>query len=240
MIASASPAAVRGSLDPPDATSGRVGVGLKGEDYTILSTIHSAKGQEWRIVRVLNVVDGCIPSDRDHQHAGGDRGRASASLLVSGRQIRAARMLAGLTQADLARAAGCHPRSVRYWENKGSNPPTNVASTLDSIEQALNRHGVIPFSTPTPGVRCSNYVAMTRAKTELDLIVPQRFFTHQQTKLGDRHVYASRSRFVPDTILGSFDNRNLNWRDQTDSSIKVVRKVGSSVDVAASLMRMWQ
>jgi transcriptional regulator with XRE-family HTH domain len=65
-------------------------------------------------------------------------------------------MLAGLTQADLARAAGCHPRSVRYWENKGSNPPTNVASTLDCIEQALNRHGVIPFSTPTPGVRCSN------------------------------------------------------------------------------------
>jgi transcriptional regulator with XRE-family HTH domain len=80
------------------------------------------------------------------------------SNIVSGRQIRAARMLAGLTQADLARAAGCHPRSVRYWENKGSNPPTNVASTLDSIEQALNRHGVIPFSTPTPGVRCSNSI----------------------------------------------------------------------------------
>jgi DNA-binding XRE family transcriptional regulator len=75
------------------------------------------------------------------------------SNIVSGRQIRAARMLAGLTQAELARAAGCHPRSVRYWENKGSNPPTNVASTLDSIEQALNQHGVIPFSTPTPGVR---------------------------------------------------------------------------------------
>jgi DNA-binding transcriptional MerR regulator len=46
-------------------------------------------------------------------------------------------MLAGLTQAELARAAGCHPRSVRYWEGKGSNPPTNVESTLDSIEQAL-------------------------------------------------------------------------------------------------------
>jgi transcriptional regulator with XRE-family HTH domain len=60
------------------------------------------------------------------------------SNIVSGRQIRAARMLAGLTQADLARAAGCHPRSVRYWENKGSNPPTNVASTLESIEQALS------------------------------------------------------------------------------------------------------
>jgi DNA-binding XRE family transcriptional regulator len=75
------------------------------------------------------------------------------SNIVSGRQIRAARMLAGLTQADLARAAGCHPRSVRYWEGKGNNPPTNVVSTLDSIEQALIGYGVILFSTPTPGVR---------------------------------------------------------------------------------------
>src|SRR5262245_13126609 len=39
----------------------------------------------------------------------------------AGEKSPAARMLAGLTQADLARAAGCHPRSVRYWENKGSN-----------------------------------------------------------------------------------------------------------------------
>ena len=75
------------------------------------------------------------------------------SNIVSGRQIRAARILAGLTQADLARAIQCHPRSVRYWEHKGNSPPTNVASTLHDIEQALNRHGVVPFSTPTPGVR---------------------------------------------------------------------------------------
>jgi transcriptional regulator with XRE-family HTH domain len=75
------------------------------------------------------------------------------SNIVSGRQIRAARMLAGLTQAELAREAGCHPRSVRYYESKGSNPPTNVVSTLDSLELALNRHGVIAFSTPTAGVR---------------------------------------------------------------------------------------
>jgi transcriptional regulator with XRE-family HTH domain len=73
--------------------------------------------------------------------------------IVSGRQIRAARVLAGLTQAELAREAGCHPRSVRYWESKDADAPTNVASTLDSIEQALIRYGVIAFSTPTPGVR---------------------------------------------------------------------------------------
>ena len=35
----------------------------RDEDYLILSTIHSAKGQEWKRVFVLNCVDGCIPSD---------------------------------------------------------------------------------------------------------------------------------------------------------------------------------
>ena len=51
------------TLDPPDATSAQAGVPLKDEDYVILSTIHSAKGQEWRSVHLLNAVDGCIPSD---------------------------------------------------------------------------------------------------------------------------------------------------------------------------------
>ena len=51
------------TLDPPDATSDLAGVPLLDEDYLSLSTIHSAKGQEWKSVFVLNVVDGCIPSD---------------------------------------------------------------------------------------------------------------------------------------------------------------------------------
>jgi superfamily I DNA/RNA helicase len=51
------------TLDPPDATSDQAGVPLLDEDYLILSTIHSAKGQEWKSVYVLNMVDGCVPSD---------------------------------------------------------------------------------------------------------------------------------------------------------------------------------
>jgi len=51
------------TLDPPSATSDGAGVPLLDEDYLILSTIHSAKGQEWKTVFVLNCVDGCIPSD---------------------------------------------------------------------------------------------------------------------------------------------------------------------------------
>jgi DNA helicase-2/ATP-dependent DNA helicase PcrA len=51
------------TLDPPEASGDEAGVPLLDEDYLILSTIHSAKGREWRAVYVLHVVDGCIPSD---------------------------------------------------------------------------------------------------------------------------------------------------------------------------------
>jgi len=49
------------------------------------------------------------------------------------------------------------------------------------------------------------YVAMTRAKEQLQLIVPQRFYVHQQTGLGDRHVYGSRTRFIPESLLPLFE-----------------------------------
>jgi hypothetical protein len=49
------------------------------------------------------------------------------------------------------------------------------------------------------------YVAMTRAKDDLHLIVPQRFFTYGQSAQGARHVYASRTRFIPEGLLDLFD-----------------------------------
>jgi DNA helicase II / ATP-dependent DNA helicase PcrA len=51
------------TLDPPSLTSDQSGMASKDEDYVILSTIHSAKGQEWDIVYVLNVADGNFPSE---------------------------------------------------------------------------------------------------------------------------------------------------------------------------------
>ncbi len=50
-------------IDPPQASGDHAGPPHLDEDYLILSTIHSAKGQEWDSVHLLNVVDGCIPSD---------------------------------------------------------------------------------------------------------------------------------------------------------------------------------
>src|SRR5204863_56624 len=45
------------ALDPPSATSDLSGAPYLDEDYLILSTVHSAKGQEWDAVHVLNVTD---------------------------------------------------------------------------------------------------------------------------------------------------------------------------------------
>lgn len=119
------------TLDPPDATSGEAGVPLRDEDYLILSTIHSAKGQEWKAVYLLNAVDGCLPSD-----------------LATG-------------------------------------------STREIEEE-----------------RRLLYVAMTRAKDHLQIVVPQRFFTSQQAQFGDRHVYAGRTRFIPAGILNLFEMKS--------------------------------
>jgi DNA helicase II / ATP-dependent DNA helicase PcrA len=51
------------TLDPPAVTSDQSGAASKDEDYVVLSTIHSAKGQEWDFVYVLNVADGNFPSE---------------------------------------------------------------------------------------------------------------------------------------------------------------------------------
>ena len=51
------------TLDPPSAASDQAGDPLLDEDYLILSTVHSAKGQEWDAVFMLNVTDGSFPSE---------------------------------------------------------------------------------------------------------------------------------------------------------------------------------
>ena len=148
------------TLDPPDATSDQAGVPLLDEDYLILSTIHSAKGQEWKSVYVLNVVDGCMPSD-----------------------------LGAGTSAE-----------------------------LEEERRLL-------------------YVAMTRAKDELHLIVPQRFFTHGQPAQGDRHVYASRTRFIPDRLLTLFER--TGW--PAFAANQTARHVGPPrIDVGARMRGMWR
>jgi DNA helicase-2/ATP-dependent DNA helicase PcrA len=50
-------------LDPPASSSDLAGPGSMDEDWLVLSTVHSAKGLEWRSVHVLSLYDGNFPSD---------------------------------------------------------------------------------------------------------------------------------------------------------------------------------
>jgi DNA helicase II / ATP-dependent DNA helicase PcrA len=132
------------------------------EDYLILSTIHSAKGQEWRSVFMLNVVDGCIPSDLG----------------------------------------------------------TGTTAEIEEERRLL-------------------YVAMTRARDELHLVVPQRLFTHGQNAYGDRHVYAARTRFIQDGLLGLFER--TAWPAAT-MELAGAQPPSQSVrfDVGARMRSMWR
>ena len=147
------------TLDPPNATSDEAGVPLLDEDYLILSTIHSAKGQEWKSVFVLNAIDGCIPSDLS----------------------------------------------------------TGSTAQIEEERRLL-------------------YVAMTRAKDHLHLIMPQRFFAHQQKGNGDRHMYTSRTRFIPASILDRFES--CTWPKAPATTLTVNAR-SEPIDVAARLRRMW-
>ena len=81
------------------------------------------------------------------------------SNIITGRQLRAARILAGLTQRQLAQAVGVHERAARYWELKENKAPTSTPSILEEIEAVLRNHGVIVFASPTPGARLATSTA---------------------------------------------------------------------------------
>jgi DNA helicase-2/ATP-dependent DNA helicase PcrA len=51
------------TLDPPVSTSDLAGPGSVDEDWLVLSTVHSAKGGEWRVVHLIHASDGLFPAD---------------------------------------------------------------------------------------------------------------------------------------------------------------------------------
>jgi DNA helicase-2/ATP-dependent DNA helicase PcrA len=147
------------TLDPPEATSDESGAPHRDEDYLILSTMHSAKGQEWSAVFVLNAVDGCMPSDM----------------------------------------------------------ATGSAAEIEEERRLL-------------------YVAMTRAKHHLALLVPQRFHVTQQAKYGDRHLYGALTRFIPPEVAALFDSTGPGVAD-TDTL--PLQSLPATIDVAARVQGLF-
>jgi DNA helicase-2/ATP-dependent DNA helicase PcrA len=150
------------TLDPPQASGDLSGDPFRDEDYLILSTVHSAKGQEWDSVYVLNVADGNFPNE-------------------------------------------------------------HAAGRPESIEEE----------------RRLLYVAMTRAKQDLHLLAPLKYYVTQQRRMGDAHVYGARSRFMTDAVLKRFEQ--TAWPAAAHPGVRSPgSRSGTRVDAAAALRAMWE
>jgi DNA helicase II / ATP-dependent DNA helicase PcrA len=149
-------------LDPPEATSGDARATQRDEEYVTIATIHWAKGGEWKIVRVLNVVEGCIPSSK-------------------------------------------------------------ATTTLDEIEEELR----------------ILHVAMTRAKDELELIVPQRLFMYQHNEQNSGYANSKVSRFVPRSIHHVFERKHWDHPGGEHPSSRS-KWQSRRIDVASKAEAMWR
>jgi DNA helicase-2/ATP-dependent DNA helicase PcrA len=81
------------------------------------------------------------------------------------------------------------------------------------------------------------YVAMTRAKDHLHLMVPQRFYVQQQRQNADRHMYATVTRFIPAAIRQHFTARAWPAAKPAAAATAAAR---APVDIGARLRRMWR
>ena len=79
---------------------------------------------------------------------------------------------------------------------------------------------------------------MTRAREHLHVVHPLRFFVRQQHRHGDRHVYAPRTRFLPDAILDRFERRSHGRPHPDDAPHRPAP--AARVDVASKARQMWR
>jgi ATP-dependent DNA helicase UvrD/PcrA len=146
------------ALDPAQATSDLAGEPYLDEDYLILSTVHSAKGQEWEAVYLLNVTDGNFPNEFS----------------------------------------------------------TGKPEQIEEERRLL-------------------YVAMTRARTKLDLVAPLKYYVTQQSRMGDRHVYGAKSRFLTRAVMACLEPVVYGEAE----AFSKPSAESPAVDVAARLRDMW-
>ena len=150
------------TLEPPELGSDLAGPALRDDDYLILSTMHSAKGQEWKAVYLLNTVDGCVPSD-----------------------------------------LAC-----------------DDARQLDEERRLL-------------------YVAMTRAREHLQVIVPQRFHVTQQAAYGSRHLHALPSRFLEPALRALMQEVQPEAVAEAPSPAADAPTEGDAIDLASRVAARW-
>ena len=149
------------TLDPPQCSSDLAGPAHIDDDFLILTTVHSAKGQEWNNVFILNVADGNFPNE----YAIGDK------------------------------------------------------RAVEEERRLLN-------------------VAITRAKNELHLMQPLKYWVPEQQQYGDKHVYGAKSRFLTEKLCTLLEPIHYPRHDCSQAQKKLAAKM--ITDIKKTVLGIWQ
>jgi DNA helicase-2/ATP-dependent DNA helicase PcrA len=76
---------------------------------------------------------------------------------------------------------------------------------------------------------------MTRAKSELHVIAPLKYYIASQSRMGDRHVYGAKSRFMTQPVLKCMEPATFGSAVENEQ----VLETKPTVDVAGALRKMW-
>ncbi len=148
------------TLDPPQSSGDLAGSPHIDDDFLILSTIHSAKGQEYKNVFLLNVADGNFPNE----YACGDK------------------------------------------------------RAIEEERRLLN-------------------VALTRAKNELHLMQPLKYWVPEQQSWGDKHVYGGKSRFLTDQVMKCIEV--IHYPRLTPNTEESLRSTKAIADIKKMVLGQW-
>jgi ATP-dependent DNA helicase UvrD/PcrA len=81
------------------------------------------------------------------------------------------------------------------------------------------------------------YVAVTRARNELTLMVPLKFHLASRSRESDAHVYGGRSRFLTDKVVEAFDKAAIHRAPLEDASFQPTET--TTLDVSERVKAMW-
>jgi DNA helicase-2/ATP-dependent DNA helicase PcrA len=73
---------------------------------------------------------------------------------------------------------------------------------------------------------------------EADIPATQRFFVQGHHAQGDRHLNASRTRFIPEKLLGLFER--TTWPVVTTDTAARTASQGPKLDISARMRGMWR
>ncbi|GAB3671679.1 ATP-dependent helicase [Salinisphaera aquimarina] len=167
---------------------------------------------------------------------------------------------------DLVRMAGHYPERSVFLTELTLDPPSATGDhnddadldedylVLSTVHSAKGREwdsvyvlhvadGTFPSEYSTHSATALDeerrlmYVAFTRARNQLEIISPLRYYVTEQHRHGDRHVYGATSRFLTPAVMAHFQTTT----DRPAARAVAEQAIASArIDLGAAARQLWQ